>query len=273
MSATAFLSEHPDAGEQRAPRGPVGQHLPVHRLREHHQRRPAGRRAHPRVPSEVTTMTAIAAERYTGASIKRSEDPRILTGSGRYVDDIKLPGMLHAAFVRSPMAARPHPVRRRRGGPRAARRGGRADRRRPGGADRRRAGPAAGPVQPGRSHPGVHPAGHGQGAPGRRSGGGRDRREPVPGRGRLRAGGGRLRRPAPGGERRLRAGPEQPAAVRQPGRQHRPPALAERVRRRVRDLRRGRPGGRGPHRRAPAPERAHGRPRLRGQLGRQHRGS
>jgi aerobic carbon-monoxide dehydrogenase large subunit len=46
----------------------------------------------------------MAAERYTGSSIKRSEDPRILTGSGRYVDDIKLPGMLHAAFVRSPMA-------------------------------------------------------------------------------------------------------------------------------------------------------------------------
>jgi aerobic carbon-monoxide dehydrogenase large subunit len=49
-------------------------------------------------------MTAIAAERYVGASIKRSEDPRILTGRGRYVDDIKLPRMLHAAFVRSPMA-------------------------------------------------------------------------------------------------------------------------------------------------------------------------
>ena len=49
-------------------------------------------------------MAQIAAERYTGASIRRSEDPRILTGSGRYVDDIKLPGMLHAAFVRSPLA-------------------------------------------------------------------------------------------------------------------------------------------------------------------------
>jgi carbon-monoxide dehydrogenase large subunit len=49
-------------------------------------------------------MTPIAAERYTGASVRRSEDPRILTGSGRYVDDIKLPGMLHAAFVRSPLA-------------------------------------------------------------------------------------------------------------------------------------------------------------------------
>ncbi len=44
------------------------------------------------------------AERYTGASVKRSEDPRILTGAGRYVDDVRLPGMLHAAFVRSPVA-------------------------------------------------------------------------------------------------------------------------------------------------------------------------
>ena len=49
-------------------------------------------------------MTAIAAERYTGASVKRSEDPRILTGRASYVDDVELPGMLHAAFVRSPMA-------------------------------------------------------------------------------------------------------------------------------------------------------------------------
>src|ERR1700689_1292948 len=49
-------------------------------------------------------MAEIVAERYTGASVRRSEDPRILTGGGRYVDDVKLPGMLHAAFVRSPMA-------------------------------------------------------------------------------------------------------------------------------------------------------------------------
>ena len=49
-------------------------------------------------------MSQIAAQRYTGTSVKRSEDPRILTGSGRYIDDVKLPGMLHAAFVRSPLA-------------------------------------------------------------------------------------------------------------------------------------------------------------------------
>jgi carbon-monoxide dehydrogenase large subunit len=44
------------------------------------------------------------AERYTGASVKRSEDPRILTGTGNYIDDVRIPGMLHAAFVRSPFA-------------------------------------------------------------------------------------------------------------------------------------------------------------------------
>jgi carbon-monoxide dehydrogenase large subunit len=44
------------------------------------------------------------AERYTGARVRRSEDPRILTGSGQYVDDIRLPGMVHAAFLRSSFA-------------------------------------------------------------------------------------------------------------------------------------------------------------------------
>jgi carbon-monoxide dehydrogenase large subunit len=39
-----------------------------------------------------------------GSSIKRKEDPQLLTGRGRYVDDIALPGMLHAAVLRSPHA-------------------------------------------------------------------------------------------------------------------------------------------------------------------------
>src|SRR5262245_61771859 len=42
------------------------------------------------------------AGRYFGAPVKRAEDPRLLTGTARFVDDIKLPDMLHAAFVRSP---------------------------------------------------------------------------------------------------------------------------------------------------------------------------
>ena len=38
---------------------------------------------------------------YVGASIKRKEDDRLLRGSGRFVGDVKRPGMLHAAILRS----------------------------------------------------------------------------------------------------------------------------------------------------------------------------
>jgi carbon-monoxide dehydrogenase large subunit len=36
--------------------------------------------------------------------VRRLEDPRLLVGEGRYLDDIRLPDLLHAAFVRSPHA-------------------------------------------------------------------------------------------------------------------------------------------------------------------------
>jgi carbon-monoxide dehydrogenase large subunit len=39
-----------------------------------------------------------------GARVARKEDRRFLTGAGRYVDDMVVPGMKHAAFVRSPYA-------------------------------------------------------------------------------------------------------------------------------------------------------------------------
>jgi carbon-monoxide dehydrogenase large subunit len=41
---------------------------------------------------------------WIGASVPRREDPRLLAGRGRFVDDIVLPGMLHAQFVRSTVA-------------------------------------------------------------------------------------------------------------------------------------------------------------------------
>ena len=43
-------------------------------------------------------MTAV------GARLPRKEDPRILAGKGRYVDDLTEPHMVHASFVRSPFA-------------------------------------------------------------------------------------------------------------------------------------------------------------------------
>jgi aerobic carbon-monoxide dehydrogenase large subunit len=41
---------------------------------------------------------------YIGRPMKRREDPRLLTGTGRYVDDLAPAGCLHAVFVRSPHA-------------------------------------------------------------------------------------------------------------------------------------------------------------------------
>jgi len=41
---------------------------------------------------------------YIGKSIKRVEDKRFLTGQGKYTDDIKIPGMVHAYILRSPYA-------------------------------------------------------------------------------------------------------------------------------------------------------------------------
>ena len=42
--------------------------------------------------------------RYIGQRVRRKEDQRLLTGRGQFVDDVVLPGMLHVAFARSPIA-------------------------------------------------------------------------------------------------------------------------------------------------------------------------
>ncbi len=49
-------------------------------------------------------MREAIAGRLVGHRVARVEDPRLLTGRGRYVDDVTVPGMLHAHFVRSPVA-------------------------------------------------------------------------------------------------------------------------------------------------------------------------
>src|SRR6266702_6589679 len=50
------------------------------------------------------TAAGIGTGRYIGQRVRRKEDPRLLTGRGQFVDDIALPGMLHVAFARSPIA-------------------------------------------------------------------------------------------------------------------------------------------------------------------------
>ncbi|HEU4793641.1 MAG TPA: xanthine dehydrogenase family protein molybdopterin-binding subunit, partial [Nitrolancea sp.] len=42
--------------------------------------------------------------RYTGARVRRKEDPRLITGAATYVDDVRLPGIAHLVVVRSPYA-------------------------------------------------------------------------------------------------------------------------------------------------------------------------
>jgi carbon-monoxide dehydrogenase large subunit len=50
-------------------------------------------------------MTAEAMPtKLVGQAIKRREDPRLITGQGTFLDDIKLPGMTHACVLRSPYA-------------------------------------------------------------------------------------------------------------------------------------------------------------------------
>src|SRR5262249_2573079 len=51
----------------------------------------------------ATTITKT--ETLVGKRIRRREDPRLITGTATYVDDIKMPGMYYAAILRSPDAA------------------------------------------------------------------------------------------------------------------------------------------------------------------------
>jgi carbon-monoxide dehydrogenase large subunit len=49
-------------------------------------------------------MTDASTTKYIGQSLRRREDFKFLTGQGRYTDDMKVPGMLHLAILRSPHA-------------------------------------------------------------------------------------------------------------------------------------------------------------------------
>jgi carbon-monoxide dehydrogenase large subunit len=49
-------------------------------------------------------MSELQPNEWFGRAVKRKEDPALLRGEGRFIDDIHLPGTLHAAFVRSQYA-------------------------------------------------------------------------------------------------------------------------------------------------------------------------
>ena len=79
------------------------------RRRSESRRAPGGSRERLERDGSVTTdrrsMSILApSARLVGNRINRKEDPRLLTGKGRYVDDIVIPGMLHVTFARSDIA-------------------------------------------------------------------------------------------------------------------------------------------------------------------------
>ena len=55
-------------------------------------------------PTDPSLLERTAALQGMGESRLRKEDARFIQGKGNYVDDIKLPGMLHMDIVRSPLA-------------------------------------------------------------------------------------------------------------------------------------------------------------------------
>src|SRR6266849_7171954 len=100
---------------QRAgdPDGHFRQYLPLHWLPEHRQGDPVRRRQDQwrriRGGRGMTDLTPTREQRTAalegmGCKRKRVEDIRFTQGRGNYVDDVKLPGMLHGDFVRSPHA-------------------------------------------------------------------------------------------------------------------------------------------------------------------------
>ena len=49
-------------------------------------------------------MPETSPQPYVGRPLKRIEDPRLITGQGQYVEEVKLPGLTYLAFLRSPHA-------------------------------------------------------------------------------------------------------------------------------------------------------------------------
>ena len=56
------------------------------------------------MPVQAVEQVELSKYKWIGASIKRKEDSELIRGKGTYTDDVKLPGTVYVAFVRSPYA-------------------------------------------------------------------------------------------------------------------------------------------------------------------------
>src|SRR5207244_3929570 len=88
------------------PQGPAGQHLPLHRLLEHHRRRQSGRAMTETLsPTQPLVVEEGEEQRgFAGTNVPRKEDKRLVQGEGVFFDDVKRHGMGYVHFVRSPYA-------------------------------------------------------------------------------------------------------------------------------------------------------------------------
>src|SRR4051794_6849925 len=83
-------------------RGARRQPLPLHGLPQHRQVGPRGRRGS--AGMSATEAPPQSTGGYVGQAIRRKEDPRLITGRAKYVDDLTPTRTLWCAFVRSPEA-------------------------------------------------------------------------------------------------------------------------------------------------------------------------
>ena len=82
----------------------LGQFVPLHRIPGDRRGDAAGGGTNARRAPSPRQGARLMASTWFGASVRRKEDPALLSGRGNFVDDIHLPHMLHATMVRSPHA-------------------------------------------------------------------------------------------------------------------------------------------------------------------------
>src|SRR5437764_5710147 len=98
----------PASDRRRNSRWTRWQFVPLHGLSAHRQRGEICRGKGRCINMATTTITktpVIEKEKLVGKGIRRREDPRLITGTAIYVEDIQMPGMHHACIVRSPHGA------------------------------------------------------------------------------------------------------------------------------------------------------------------------
>src|SRR5579862_9729543 len=82
------------------PQGAAGQHLPLYRLLEHLR----GHEGGVRMSATETVEVAVPTVTWSGQSVPRKEDKRLVQGQGVFIDDMKRHAMGYLHFVRSPYA-------------------------------------------------------------------------------------------------------------------------------------------------------------------------